>query len=264
MGTRLPLPVAALLLAGSVAASAQTNDRYWSAGTALTLPKGRAENGLFQPYRVGRTDRLEWGTYLLLNLIAPNLQFKLSHGRYGPYSVASRIGFSYPTFLLRTLQRPGIGGFISPEADVGEIPPILATRAEILATRVMSDDLLFTARGGIGWALRGGPMDERTSIDLPLVYQRMLLYMHGVQLNLGWALAGRLSPGLSWRLDADLLVTPAAKISSAFFQKGSIIWDRGKRFRLRLGYILVYGEYPYGIQAHLLPTVGLEWAGKRS
>ena len=263
MPTRPATTLLIALLAGCGLLGAQNHDRQWSGGTGLTLPKGRFENGLFRPLRYGRSDRLEWATYRALNLVLPNLRFKLSHGNYRRWDVASRIGLSYPTLLLRILQRPGIGGFISPEADVGEIPHILAVRVELLGTRSLTPLIRFTAKGGLGVAFKSGKMDERTTIDLPLIYPGMVLFLRGYQINLGGTLHGEIGPRLALQAKADLVLTPSTDASFAFHHRGGLVWRLNERLRLRLGYILMYAEYPFGPQWHLLPTIGLEWAGKR-
>ncbi len=239
----------------------------WSAGTAYTLPEGRWEKGLFQPLRYGQTERLEWATHPVLNLVVPNLRVKVAHREFRGWALATRHGFHYPTPLLRLVKRPGIGGLISPESDIPDIPHILAARSELLATRVISPSLWLTGKGGVSIALKTGEMDERTTIDLPVVFPRMALFLHGYQLNLGMDLLGKLRGRWAIWADVDLLMIPGAEESFSLEHKGMAIWSRSERFQVLIGYKLVYGAYPHYPRArtqwHLLPLLDLQWARQR-
>ena len=257
--------VSSLLILASV--SAASDNAPWSTGTAYTLPAGRWEKGLFQPLRYGQTERLEWATHPVLNLVVPNLRVKVAHREFKGWTLATRHGFHYPTPLLRLVRRPGIGGLISPEDDIPDIPHILAARSELLATRAISPSLRLTGKGGVSVALRSGELDERATIDLPIVFPRMALFLHGYQLNLGMDLLADF-PG-RWAIwtDVDLLMIPSAEESFSLEHKGLAIWSRSERFQVLIGYKLVYGAYPdyprARTQWHLLPLIDLQWARQR-
>lgn len=255
--------LAALVLGGWLGTALMADNRPWSAGSAHTLPRGRLENGLFQPLRYGQTDRLEWATHPLLNLVVPNLRVKLAHGAHGGWSLATRVGLHYPTPLLRLVQRPGIGGLISPESDIGELPHILALRGELLATRPLTAAVQLTLKGGASAALKSGPLDERTTIDLPVVYPGTALFLGGAQFHLGADLLVEAFPRWSLLADLDLLLLPPGQGSFFIHHKGLATWHRSERFRLQAGYIFVYGTYPFGAQAHLLPLVDVQWSRQR-
>ena len=265
------------LLALAGAAPAMDNVP-WSAGTARTLPAGRWEKGLFQPLRYGQTERLEWATHPVLNLVVPNLRIKVAHREFKGWSLATRYGFHYPTPLLRLVRRKGIGGFISPESDIPDIPHILAARSELLVTRVLSPSLRLTGKGGISVALKSGVLDKRTTIDIPLVFPRMAAYLHGYQLNLGLDILMDLPGRWSILGDTELLLIPGAEESFAFELGSWLVWSRSERFRVVIGYLLTYGEYPYGRHWQLMPyplafgpglrmlpfpMIDLQWARQR-
>ncbi|UCH63226.1 MAG: hypothetical protein JSU77_01890 [Fidelibacterota bacterium] len=257
--------VCSLLMLAS--ASMASDNASWSSGTAYTLPSGRWEKGLFQPLRYGQTGRLEWATHPVLNLVVPNLRIKVAHREFKGWSLATRHGFHYPTPLLRLVKRPGIGGLISPESDIPEIPHILAARSELLATRTLSQSVWLTGKGGVSVALKTGEIDERTTIDLPLVFPRMALFLHGYQLNLGADLLTNLPGRWSIWTDVDLLMIPGAEESFSWEHKGLVIWSRSERFQVLVGYKLVCGAYPdypkARTQWHLLPLIDLQWARQR-
>ena len=276
--TRLRRTVFSLCLLAWTGVAAQVDSRPWSAGTAYTLPEGRWEKGLFQPLRVGQTDRLEWATHPLLNLVVPNLRIKVAYRKLGGWSLAARYSFHYPTPLLRLVRRPGIGGMISPESDIPDIPPIFAARGELLATRALSPTLYLTGKGGLGAAVKTGKLDSRTTIDLPIIFPRMVVYYRGYQLNLGLNLKGELPGRWAFSADMDILVVPGAKESFAFELGGWLSWRRSDRFRVLAGYILTYAVYPFGPHWQLMPfplsfssdgplltipMIDLQWARQR-
>lgn len=265
------------VLAFASAAAAMDN-APWSAGTACTLPRGRWEKGLFQPLRYGQTERLEWATHPALNLVIPNLRVKVAHRKFKGWNLATRWGFHYPTPLLRLVRRWDIGGLISPDPDIPDIPRIVAVRSELLASRLLSPSLGLTYRGGVSVALKNGVLDKRTTIDIPLVFPRMAAYLHGYQLNLGLDMLVDLPGRWSVLGNAELLMIPGAEESFAFELGGWIAWSRSERFRVVIGYLLTYGEYPYGRHWQLMPyplafgpglrmlpfpMIDLQWARQR-
>ena len=250
----------------------------WSAGTAYTLPKGRWEKGLFQPLRYGQTERLEWATHPVLDLVMPNLRVKVAHRKFKGWDLATRWGFHYPTPLLRLVRRWDIGGLISPDPDILDIPRIVAIRGELLASRLLSPSLGLTCRGGVSVSLKSGVLDKRTTIDIPLVFPRMAAYLHGYQLNLGLDMLVDLPGRWSILGDAELLMIPGAEESFAFELGSWFVWNRSERFRVVIGYLLTYGEYPYGRHWQLMPyplafgpglrmlpfpMIDLQWARQR-
>lgn len=235
----------------------------WSTGTAYTMPKGHWEKGLFQPLCYGQTDKLEWSTNLLFNPVLPNMRIKAGHGRVQSWYLASRYNVHYPTPLLRLLQRPGTGGVIAPDPDIPEIPRILALGVELMATRKLLASVMLTGRLGAHVALKSGELDERVLIELPVVFPRMMRYLHGHQIVGGASLSAGLWNKLDLRLDAGFFVIPGVDQSLAWEYKGMALWRLTDRIRFLAGYELIYGEYPFGKQWHLLPLIDLQWTGKR-
>jgi len=81
----------------------------------------------------------------------------------------------------------------------------------------------------------------------------MAAYLHGYQLNLGLDLLVALPGRWSASGDGELLMIPSAEESFALELGGRIIWSRSERFRIVIGYLLTYGEYPYGRHWQLMP-----------
>jgi len=258
---RIALAISIILIATNSLLAQGKNNRCamnWSSGTGSTLPAGRWEIGLFQPLRYGFSESLEFSTHPVIFFIMPNFNLKWSHHSIARFTIASRHGFIYPTLLLRTISREGIGGIISPEFH---IPHLFSFSNELLFSKQLLPNHLFTGKIGFNFAVKSGKLDKRTTMDLPLVFPRLNVFYQGYGFRLGGDLIGRLSPRWNYLIDTDFFLYPGADKDFAFEHKGMILWNKSSRFRLCFGYKLAYGEYPFGTQWHLLvPIFDLQWA----
>lgn len=256
------------LLAVAVVPGEQTP---WSAGTAYTLPIGHREVGLFQPVRYGFSPQVELSTYKLTNLLMPTIMVKVKGEARRGWERALRFTLSYPTPLLRKLQSPlgmELGdpdkfALISPEF---EIPAMLLVNGELLLSRNSVSRFLVTTRAGVSFALGSNKLDDRTSIDLPLVYHRLGVLYSKVGFRLGVDLLRSFTPRWSVLVDGDLFVLPGLAGNLALEHKGLLLRSKGKRFKFLVGYKLVVAKYPDGypnksrIQSHLFPLLDVIWS----
>ncbi len=113
---------------------AQEN-RSWSAGTAYTIPQGRWETGLFQPVRYATTDLREWIVHPILFPVFPNIAIKQYWQDWRGGQLSYRLGFQYPTPLLRLLRREGTGGILAPDATIPKRPHMFRLRIELLYSK---------------------------------------------------------------------------------------------------------------------------------
>ncbi len=238
--------------------------RNWSSGTAYLLPAGRWEIGIFQALRYGYSESLEFSTHPLAFFLMPNLNAKWSHGFYKGFKIATRHSLYYPTPLLRTISREGTGGIISPEFH---IPHLVSIYNGVLVSKPIANGHLFTGKAGFCVAFKSGELDERTTIDLPLVFPRLNVFYQGYGFRSGFNLEGKLFSRWNYLVDADVFYYPSAEEKMAFEHKGLLLWTKSQWFQLCFGYKLTYGEYPFGTQWHLLgPIFDLQWAwqGKKN
>ncbi len=238
------------------------NWQTWSTGTAELLPPRRVELGLFQPVRYGLSESLELSVHPLLFFVIPNFDVKWAHGDIAGFKVASAHGFTYPSMLMNLVAKEGIGGLISPEFD---IPHILSFQNALLASRELIDGHLFTGKLALNFAVKSDKLDSRTTIDLPVCYPRMGVYYHDFGFRVGADMKGPLFRRFGYVVDAELFYYPTAEadVNSAFEHKGLLYWNKSANFQLCAGYLLSYGEYPFGTQWHLLPLVDLQWGWSR-
>ena len=237
----------------ATAAPSPGEPHIWTSKRAHTLAQGRWEKGLFDYLRYGHTDRLEWATHPVLALAVPNLKVKIGYGTYREWRIAAQYAVHYPTPLMRVLRREGIGGVIAPDPDIDDIPHIIGFRGELLGTQALSEFTYLTGKFGVGVALKSGELDERTTIDIPVVFPRMAVYYEGYQLSLGFTLEGALTKEWSYSAGTNVFAIPGTADSFAFELGGWLAWSRSDRFRVVLGYLLTYATYPFGSQWQLMP-----------
>lgn len=236
--------------------------RNWSSGTAYLMPAGRWEIGLFQSLRYGYSESLEFSTHPLAFFLIPNMNAKWSHGVYKGFKISTRHSIYYPTPLLRTIAREGTGGIISPEFH---IPHLVSIYNEVLFSKPIANNQLFTGQAGFCVAIKSGDLDERTTNDLPLVFPRLNVFYQGYGFRSGCNLEGKLFRRWNYLVDADVCYYPSADDKMALEHKGLLLWTKSQRFQLCFGYKLTYGEYPFGTQWHLLgPLLDLQWAWQKN
>jgi len=223
---------------------------FASSESAHLLEKGKREIGLFQPLRWGHSKNIELSTHPISMFAMPNLSVKIRHEKYG---IASRHGFIYPTSLMRIFQKKGKFGLISPEADVGEVPHIFVFQNEIFKSFSLYKTLL-TFKGGFSFALGflyEEKLDERLSVDLPLIYPAMGEFFNGYKFNLGVDGRHHISDQFSVLLDGDAVIIPTEDI----FWESKLLgeYQLNNQWGILLGAKLTYGNYPFGKQTRLLP-----------
>ena len=75
--------------------------------------------------------------------------------------------------------------------------------------------------------------------------------------NVTFPIANDVSPYL---INYEMYLMPGTGGRYAFEQQSVLVWQKSKRLNLSFGYKLIVGEYPFGGQAHLLPTLNIKFA----
>ena len=234
--------------------------KKWSYNTAYLMPAGKWESGLFQPFRYGINNRIEIRSNALLFPFLPNVGLKYARGKINEYTIASEHILSYPTMFLDIASRKGIGGLISPEYD---FPFIFSITNSLLISRELSPSMLATGMAGFVFALRGEKPDPQATIDLPLFYPRMAHYYQGASVRLGVSVKGKLS--YKWLYEEGVQVFIITRPENNFFfeNTGTLMWAVGKSLRIRGGYILAFGKYPYeNPKWQMWPTLDVVFGSK--
>ena len=176
----------------------------WKSYSANILPKKRFEVGLFQPFRYGYSETLEYSTYPLWFFVMPNLTLKKSHEKFSGYNMASKWSLFYPRPILNMVSKKGIGGFIDPTID---IPMMLGFSFSLILTKPMSDmDISFNTGIDIGLAL--DDLDDRVNIELPLLYHRLSVFHNNYGFHTGFDLEKNITDKFSVLVDLDFSILP--------------------------------------------------------
>ena len=237
----------------------------WKSYSANILPKKRFEVGLFQPFRYGYSETLEYSTYPLWFFVMPNLTLKKSHEKFSGYKMASKWSLFYPRPILNMVSKKGIGGFIDPTID---IPMMLGFSFSLILTKPMSDmDISFNTGIDIGLAL--DDLDDRVNIELPLLYHRLSVFHNNYGFHTGFDLEKNITDQFSVLVDLDFSILPGMDTKDtdsgitkllgeySFEHKALLIYRKSETFRLLTGYKFVFGEYPFGPESRLLPFLPL-------
>ena len=247
-----------ILLVGSIAPG---QARAWDSHSAYIIKEQRWEMGVFQPFRYGLSESLEYSVHPVLFFIMPNISFKRSQADLGTFKTATRYSMIYPTPLLNMLSKDNIGGLIDPNITM---PPMLGLSGSYL----MSKDIFginTTSKIGIDIGLALGELDTRSNIDLPLVYHRLEVFHNKWGVHAGVDLTKEITRRVKLFMDIDMRLLPDPdkdrggqeySMHSGDYSiehKMLLVWSRSPRFRVLAGYKLVTGDYPYGRDTRLLP-----------
>jgi hypothetical protein len=207
------------------------------------VPKGKWESGLFQPFRYGINQKLEVYTNVLMLPLIPTVGVKVSLGTKGGFDIASEHSLSVPTPFLNIISRKGTGGLISPEYDFSFI---LSVHNALIVSRQVAPQMLVSAKAGFDFAIRAEKPDPQSTIDLPVFYSRMAHYYDGATIRLGAALKGSLGEKWFYEEGVQAFIVTRPEDNFFFENTGTLMWAVGDGgWRIRGGYILAYGKYPY-------------------
>ena len=249
------------LFFGFLAASAQfpTLAKRWSYNTACLMPKGKWESGLLQPFRYGISEKMEISTNALLLPVLPNAGIKLAlRERYG-FQLAGEHSLSVPSVFLNFISRKGIGGLISPQFD---FPFMLALNNTLVASKFLQDSMLLTLKAGLAFTLHSAKADPLSTIDLPVFYPRMAHYYKGLSFRFSAGLRGNICR--KWNYEEAVQVFLVTRKDNNFFAEntGNLMWTVGRSLRIKGGYNLSYGVYPFGSHWQLWPSFDLVFGSR--
>ena len=248
---KLFLFIIAILTSLSALSQRLPAPEYWTGGTALTLPDNRFEIKLFGLSSYGLTDRLEISAHPLMVWLMPQVRVKYRWSGKDGLILASEHQISYPTLLLDLISRKGIGGMISPEFD---FPQMISISNGLLVSAKLGPSAMVTGNAAILFALRTGPVEENSTIDLPVIYPRLAAYYHSPVINTGFEFRGKLFSSVGGQIGAECFIIPGDDENIFAENKGVLTWTLRTRWQFQAGYRLCYGKYPFGSQWHLLPA----------
>jgi len=255
--------------------------KKWDAYSAYLLPQKRWEMGLFQPFRYGYSESIEYSVHPLWFFVMPNFSLKISQSDFAGFTSASQYKMVYPTPFLNMIAKEGTMGIIAPEF---RMPPMLGLSASwLMSKNIAGVDL--TLNGGLDLGVTLGDLDTRSSIDLPLVYHRLGIYYNSWGIHTGLDVQKNMTQKFTVFFDLDLKFLPglaeaqtdpdASKLMGEYSleHKLLLIWNKSENFRVLTGYKFVMGKYPYGSDMRMLPYIPMaetwvpiiefQWAGEK-
>lgn len=234
----------------------EQDSRLFFSNTAYTQPARQGGFALLHTSRYGLSKRLELGFHPILIFLSPDLELKWKQIENSRYTLSSFHAINYPSPLLRTLQISGAGGFVSPEFS---IPDMFAFQNGLLWSSTFSQQHTITGKLLFEFSVHTAGLDERTTIDLPLVFPRSAVYYKSYGFITSASIEGKLIGRFSYFATTDAYFFPRDGLD--FFNETTmcLVWQTGKKFLLLAGGELTYGDYPFGKQWHLLPVVDFRW-----
>ena len=249
------------LIFGSLAARAQVPSlvKRWSFNSACLMPAGKWESGLLQPFRYGISKNLEVNTNSLLLPVLPDAGIKLALGEKCGFRLAGEHSLSVPSVFLNFVSRKGIGGLISPQFH---FPFMLALNNSLLASKFLPDSILLTLKAGLAFTVRSGKADPLSTIDLPVFYPRMAHYYKGLSFRFSSGIRGSICR--KWNYEEAAQVFLITRAEHYFFAEntGNLMWSVGRSLRIKGGYNLSYGNYPFGKHWQLWPSLDLVFGSR--
>ena len=231
----------------------------WSYHTAYLMRKNKYESGLVQPFRYGISNRVEFTTNVLQNFVVPNAGVKIFLACPKGFQMASEHGLQYNTLLFRLLSRKGTGGVLSPQFS---FPNMFTFSNAFLVTKQVFDTAYVTARAGIFFGMRDGYLSPLATVDLPIIYPRTSHLFNTCTFRLGADIRGKIKRSWSYLFDLQFFVLPVKEHNFFMENTGTIMCNLGKNARIKGGYKLCSGDYPFGKQWHLLPTLDIVFGSK--
>lgn len=231
----------------------------WSYRTAYLMRKNKYESGLVQPFRYGISSRVEITTNVLQNFAVPNAGVKIFLADVKGFHMASEHGLQYNSLLFKLLSRKGTGGVLSPQFT---FPNMLTLSNTFLVTKQVFDTAYVTARAGFYLSMRDGYLDPLATVDFPIIYPRTSHLFNTCTFRFGADIRGKIKRNWGYTFDLQFFVLPVKDHNFFMENTGVILCKLSKNSGIKCGYKLCYGNYPFGKQWHLLPTLDIVFGSK--
>ncbi|MCX6269534.1 MAG: hypothetical protein NTW16_19635 [Bacteroidetes bacterium] len=226
---------------------------YWTGGTACNIPKHRWELGLFTASRYGISDRLELSAHPVMFFLMPQVRLKVNWGEYSGFRLATEHGIFYPTVFMRLAATKGTGGLISPEFT---IPQMFSIYNGFRSSYKPFRSAILTVHAGIAFAVKFGPLNPQSTIDLPVIYPRLAVFYNEPEFDAGIDFRGKFIPRFGWLFNVENFIVCGTPENYFLENKGLLAYTSKKEtLRIEAGYKLCFGKYPAGPQWHLLPVL---------
>ena len=240
-----------VLLCAGVTLHAQQHGR-WIKPTAFADSTGVHQIGLLSDGRAGLGGDMTMYAHPVMVFLAPTAELQVTWLHNDSEALASYHRLSSPTPLMLLFQMEGDLGMVTPEASVGFLLGI--TNGIRWSTAAL--DGMVTMQAGVEIGI--GDPDPRTSVDLPMLYPRMLAYYDTWVAELGVVYERGLGAHFGLTVEAASFFN-AQDLFLEFTPRLS--WHIGEHWSLHVDPVITYGTYPYGNdwQLIILPDLTYRW-----
>lgn len=229
--------------------------------TAYILNKGDFKYSLFKNAEYGINEELSISAHPLMLFINPSIDVKYNFYKNDNLTISSIHGINYPTLMMNAVKGPGTGGFISPEF---KIPIMLSIRNGVIATYQIDNSHYLTGKIAFEFALNNSDLAPGTSLDIPVILPRTMVYYKSTGFNIALASEGNIWHTFDYHASTEFFLFPfgGAKYekeysenSTDFFMEinAGAFWNIVKSAKLGVTAKLCFGQYPFGTQWHLIP-----------
>ncbi len=234
---------ASLLVAALLGARTSAAEPLAARDSAALVRPGRATMGVFDPLRIGVTDRVEIDTHPILDLaLAPNAIVRWA-ARRSTVSLTGEYGFSVPTMPMRYLQ-----GYLFPSWDSGGGQIGWTVVPDVGFVLSVGEKNVLSLRADTAFGIRL----QHSDAEAPHIFAPVELWFapatRGLRSHGGVAYDHAITDGLRVRGSVDMYFLGSrgnAPVSPLVYAlSGGIDGRLGARARLRVGLVL------YDIDTH--------------
>ncbi len=206
----------------------------------------------FSIFSFGLTEKIELRSNALLIPVLPNAGVKYSIRSEKRLILSGEHSISFPSVFLNLVSFKGTGGLISPQYS---FPFIMTFSSGLIATTMIGSSSLLTADVGLTLAFRDSKPDYRSSIDIPFIYQRMAHYYEGTSIKSGISFKGTIAGNLYFEEGARIFLITRKSENIFIENSGAVMWSSKGSLRIKAGYLLSWGKYPFGNHLQLWPAI---------
>lgn len=235
-----------MLVAAGAGVSAQKT--LWTTGNARTLAAAQQEFGIFHPFQIGISDKLELSFSPLAGLtLVPNVSFKYRYNE-GPWIIATQHSYMMPSMLLHSIQ-DGLFSFIKSDfynlslSSIARIPYVFSFRNQVLVTRRIGLETLVTGKAGLAFSLKSKGTTLQ-ALTYPLIYLQSTTLNEKVVWYAGARIDGNMYKDFNYMAEVDFVSSGFDVAHWAVGHKGYFIWNKSIKFAALIGYNMSYGTYP--------------------
>ena len=154
---------------------------------------------------------------------------------------------------------PNMGALISPQFF---IPHMLSFYVNAFGTKGSLKSGQLSLSSGLGLALNAKKLSDDATIEHPIIYTRLTVYLNGLIINFGGEYYRKLSKSINYLIDYKMYLMPGGRGRYSFEQQGLLMWQASSTFTFSFGYKLIAGEYPFGLKHTYYQPLIFNLAGK--